>query len=284
MGGAQPTVLLVDGDRDEVELVAEYLERQGSGIDARVTTATDPMAALERFEGGERFDCVVSDSRLPGMDGIRFVETVREYQPGVPVVLFASGEASDVAGRVVEAGVTDFLEKGFGADQYTMLVRRVNHALADGDGAFDDEADVELDRVAVIGRDERFETVDEEYAALYGYTAEEVRGRHWADLHPESAAEHVRSHILPVVQAGGQWSGRSEGCRADGTRFTESKLVQALDDGRLLVAVSELPAGQETTEQGTAEPAEAGREPDAASGPDSGAGAGAEVDTEAEVD
>jgi PAS domain S-box-containing protein len=283
MGGAHPEVLLVDGDRDEVELVAEYLGRQGSGVDARVTTVTDPTVALEWFADGERFDCVVSDSRLPGMDGIQFLETVREHQPGVPVVLFASGEASDVAGRVVEAGVTDFLEKGFGADQYTMLVRRVSHALADGDGAFEDEADVELDRVAVVSRDGRFETVDEEYAALYGYTAEEVTGRHWADLHPESAVEHVRSHVLPVVQAGGQWSGRSEGRRADGTTFTESKLVQALDDGRLLVAVSELPAERVTAGgAGTAEPtertksAETGREPDPTGG--SGPGTGAEVD------
>ena len=82
--------------------------------------------------------------------------------------------------------------------------------------------------------------VDESYAEFYGYEPEELPGKHWSDLHPEAEVEHIRAHVLPVVEDGGQWSGHSEGLRADGSTVTESKMVTSLEDGRLLIAVSEL--------------------------------------------
>ena len=258
-------VLLVDGDEDELTLVTEYLERPASEVDCRVVGETKPGAALERVRSGERFDCVVTDSELPGTDGIAFIETVREHRPGLPALLFAADGTDEVAAHVVEAGVTDYLRKGYGAEQYTMLVRRVGHALADGAGAFEPSTDVELDRVCVVGSDGRFERVDDGYAGLYGYTAEEVIGRHWSALHPDPEVAHIRSHVLPVVREGGQWSGRSEGLRADGSTFTESKLVRALPGGRLLVAVSPVGEG-----------------PRAEAGADADAGAGASADHGAE--
>lgn len=238
--GDEVSVLLVDDDEDELTLVGEYLARGWNGTDFRITAETDPVAALERVRGGERFDCLVSDTDFPGMDGIGFVEAAREHQPSLPVLLFATDGPADVAAHVVDVGITDYLHKGFGADQYTMLVRRVSHAVDGNGGSFDPERDVELDCVCVVGRDERFESVDEEYASLYGYTASEVEGRHWTDLHPEEAVEHIRAHVLPLVARGGQWTGRSEGLRADGSTFTESKLVRALEGGRLLIGVTEV--------------------------------------------
>jgi len=254
MSVGESTVLFVDGDDDEAALVAEYLGRTESGVECRVTVETDPATALERLRAGESFDCVVSDSRLPGMDGFEFVRRVREHRPEVPVLLFASDDPAEIAACVLELGVTDFLAKGYGATQYTMLVRRVGHALAEGGGTFTPETSVELDHVAVVGADGRFEEVDAGYAALYGYGAAEVVGLDWTALHPREAVEHVQSHVLPVVRAGGQWSGRSEGLRADGSTFTESKLVQALDGGRLLVAVSAVEDDPEAgVEPGTGE-------------------------------
>lgn len=120
-----------------------------------------------------------------------------------------------------------------------MLVRRVEHAMAGG-GAFDSETEVELDGVGVVGLDESFDEVDDTYASLYDYDAAEIAGKHWTELHPDEEVEHIKTHVLPVVQGGSEWTGRSKGLRADGSTFTESKMVTALDDGRLLITVSEL--------------------------------------------
>jgi PAS domain S-box-containing protein len=144
-----------------------------------------------------------------------------------------------VAAEIIETGLTDYLRKSVGTDQYTMLIRRVGHAVDSG-GQFDARADTQLDGVGVVGSDDRFDRADEAYAASYGYDPDEVAGKHWTELHPDEEVEHIRTHVLPVVRDGGEWRGRSEGLRADGSTFTESKLVTALDDGRLLITVSEI--------------------------------------------
>ena len=236
-------ILHVDDDTAMGEMVALYMEREGSGLDCTVRTEQSPTDALAALrDSGTNYDCVVSDYNMPGMNGIEFLEAVRESHPELPLLLFSGEETGDVAAEIVHAGLTDYLQKGFGGDPITMLVRRVEHAMVDG-GEFDAQVETELNGVGVVGTDEQFDEVDDAYAGLYDYEATEVTGKHWTELHPEEEVEHIRTHVLPVVQRGGKWSGRSTGLRADGTTFTESKMVTALDDGRLLIAVSELEDG-----------------------------------------
>jgi PAS domain S-box-containing protein len=233
-------VLHVDDDPALGELVQLYLERDDVNPECTVRTETSPAAALDvlRAEDGT-FDCVISDYSMPDMNGIEFVEAVRETHPELPVLLFSGEETDEIAAEIIRAGLSDYLQKGVGADKYTMLIRRVEHAV-ESEGQFDPEVETELDGVGVVGHDERFERADDAYASFYRYDASDVVGKHWSELHPEEEVEHIRTHVLPVVREGGKWSGRSEGLRADGSTFTESKMVTALDDGRLLIAVSEI--------------------------------------------
>jgi PAS domain-containing protein len=73
----------------------------------------------------------------------------------------------------------------------------------ESDGQFDSEVATELDAVGVVGPDERFDRVDTGYADLYDYDPDEVMGKHWTELHPDEEVEHIRTHVLPVVQEGG---------------------------------------------------------------------------------
>jgi PAS domain S-box-containing protein len=233
-------ILHVDDDPAMGDLVATYLQREGCDIDCAVRTETAPADALARIRDPEtKFDCVISDYNMPGMNGIEFLEAVRETHPTLPLLLFSGEETDEVAAEIVRAGLTDYLKKGIGGDSYTMLVRRVEHAMAGG-GQFDPSSETTVDSVGVVGSDEQFDEVDEAYANLYEYDADEIAGKHWTELHPEEEVNHIKTHVLPVVREGGEWTGRSKGLRADGSTFTESKMVTALDDGRLLIAVSEL--------------------------------------------
>jgi len=243
--GNQLRVLHVDDDPRLCELVELYLERDRSGLDCRVTTETSAGAALETIQtDGATFDCLISDYRMPRMNGIELLERVRDTHPELPVLLFSGEETDEIAAKIIDAGLTDYLRKGNGAKQYAMLVRRVRHAVR-SDGQFDAGSETALDGVGVVGTDGYYQDADENYAECYGYDPEEIPGKHWADLHPEEEVEHIRTHVWPVVRDGGNWRGHSEGLRADGTTFTESKQVTALEDGRLLIAVSELDESRE---------------------------------------
>ena len=238
------SILHVDDDEALGDVVQAYLEHDDDDFDCTVTATTTPADALDRLRADTTdFDCIVSDYRMPETNGIEFLQAVRETHPELPFLLFSGEETGDVAAEMIRAGVTDYLHKS-SPDQYTTLVRRVEHAV-DAEGQFDSDAETELDAVGVVGPDERFDRVDTGYADLYDYDPDEVTGKHWTELHPDDEVEHIRTHVLPVVREGGKWTGRSRGLRADGSTFTESKMVTSLDDDYLLIAVSDVSTVEE---------------------------------------
>jgi PAS domain S-box-containing protein len=249
MNGSDPlSILHVDDDGDLGTLVKTHLEGSDCALDCTVTIESDPERALELVTAAApTFDCVITDYRMPSMNGVEFYDALQDERPNLPVVLFSAEEPTKIAAEIVDAGLTDYLEKGVGTDQYSLLCRRVEHAVEE-QGQFDSDPEVTPEGLGIIGRDERYESVDDAYAALYGYTAAEIAGKHWSELHPPEEVEHIRSNVLPVVENGGKWIGRSVGLRADQTTFLESKMVTTLDDGRLLIAASEASDSQPLVE------------------------------------
>ncbi|MBX0288362.1 response regulator [Halomicroarcula sp. F28] len=119
-------VLHVDDDPDFRELTAELLERENDRF--TVTTAPGPEAGRERLESAE-FDCVVSDFDMPGESGIAFLETVRADYPDLPFILFTGKGSEEVASDAISAGVTDYLQKAIGSEQYELLANRIATAV-----------------------------------------------------------------------------------------------------------------------------------------------------------
>lgn len=120
-------VLHVDDDPDFVEVAAEWLEREDDRFAIETeTSARDGLAALATAE----FDCVVSDYDMPGQDGLEFLDAVRDDCPSLPFILFTGKGSETVASEAISAGVTDYVEKQSGTDQYTILANRVQNAIA----------------------------------------------------------------------------------------------------------------------------------------------------------
>jgi PAS domain S-box-containing protein len=119
-------VLLVDDDPEFVETIAAVLEREDSRFDVR--TATDADSGLEILET-DRIDCVVSDYGMPGMDGIEFLDRVRESHGELPFVLLTGEGDEIVASDAISAGVTDYVPKGRREGQYSLLASRLADAV-----------------------------------------------------------------------------------------------------------------------------------------------------------
>jgi PAS domain S-box-containing protein len=124
--GERIRVLHVDDSPDFAELTATYLER----VDDRFEVATAPNAeaGLDRFRA-ESFDCVVSDHEMPGSSGIELLEAIREECDDCPFVLFTGRGSEEVASRAISAGVTDYLQKESGTEQFTVLANRISNAV-----------------------------------------------------------------------------------------------------------------------------------------------------------
>jgi len=118
-------VLVVDEDPDVLELTEAFLERESDRI--AVTTEQSARAALD-LVAEDSFDCVVSDFRMPEMDGLELFDRVSEANPGLPFLLFSAVTDDETAARAREVGVTAFVEKGAGTDHYTDLAERIETA------------------------------------------------------------------------------------------------------------------------------------------------------------
>jgi len=120
------SVLCVDDEPGLAELVGTHLER----ADERLTTVavTSAAAAFDALDT-MAVDCIVSDYELPETDGIELLEAVRADDPTLPFVLFTGRGSEELASRAISAGVTDYLRKEPGTEQYALLARQVVHAV-----------------------------------------------------------------------------------------------------------------------------------------------------------
>lgn len=130
-GGQSTRVLYVDDGSGLRQVVADYLER----LDDAVTVVTEPSATagLARV-AAESVDCIVSDHRMPGMDGIDFCRVIRDEYPTLPFILITGVATEAVVSTATEAGVSGYVEKGSGTDTYEQLQRQIHEAVTRGRG------------------------------------------------------------------------------------------------------------------------------------------------------
>lgn len=119
-------ILVVDDEPDMLENVARILRRSSH----QCITAASGQEALALVER-EHPDLILTDLRMPGMDGLVLLRTVKRLFPPTPVVVFTA-YASDAAAReAAEAGAVGFLVKPFtGAE----LLQTVQQALPPRNG------------------------------------------------------------------------------------------------------------------------------------------------------
>lgn len=118
-------ILHVDDDPAFLELTEAALQEEGA---FDVTGETDPTVALERFDPAA-FDAVVSDYEMPELDGLELLETIRAEHPNVPCLVFTGKGSEAVASDAISAGITDYLQKEAGVEQFALLANRVRNAV-----------------------------------------------------------------------------------------------------------------------------------------------------------
>ena len=238
-GQGEIRVLHVDDEPGFAELTADFLKREDDRFTVETATSADEgVAHLTHDE----FDCVVSDYDMPGRNGIEFLESVREKAPKLPFVLFTGKGSEEVASDAITAGVTDYLQKKRGTDQYTVLANRLRNAVqrhrAEQDRRRQRKAiETAGEGISILDEDGAYIYVNQAYADMYGYDPDELNGEHWELIYPDDEIDVARDVILPTVAEDGYWSGETIGLRADGTTFLEDHTVARTDTGELICSV-----------------------------------------------
>jgi PAS domain S-box-containing protein len=234
-------LLHVDDEADFAETAGAFLEREDGRI--TVETAEDADVALSRL-AETAVDCVVSDFDMPGRNGIEFLRVVRAEYPDLPFILFTGKGSEEVASEAISAGVTDYLQKEVGTDQYAILANRIGNVVEQRRAEQARKRHLEAietaqEGISILDADGRFIYVNDAYAALYRYDREAMLGEHWSMLYPDEDLAAVESEILPTVRETGYWRGETTGLRADGSTFVEDHTLATTEHGELVCSVQD---------------------------------------------
>jgi len=116
-------ILVVDDDTNILEVIQTRLEANGYFVQPHA----DPQEALDSLREKD-FDVIVSDVRMPQIDGIEFLRRVRNLRLGIPVILLTAYGTIPSAVEAVKEGAFDYLTKPFQGKQ---LLQIVGKALAE---------------------------------------------------------------------------------------------------------------------------------------------------------
>lgn len=109
-------ILLLDDEANVLNALQRTLRQCFPADDLRIETFTDPEQALLR-SGEIEFDLIVSDYRMPGMNGVEFLKTAKGIQPdAVRLALSASTEFETVMQAINEAEVFRYVAKPWQTD------------------------------------------------------------------------------------------------------------------------------------------------------------------------
>jgi len=100
-------ILLIEDNASVREFLLSALENTPH----EVTPACDGQEAIEKFESGEAFDVVISDLAMPRVDGVGFVEYLKNTSRTVPVIIISGSIFGDTRSRLEKLGVRTILEK-----------------------------------------------------------------------------------------------------------------------------------------------------------------------------
>jgi PAS domain S-box-containing protein len=121
MNVSDPRILLVDDDTALLEALPRALRLRMNGIE--IDTADTAADALERIHTVD-YDAIVSDIKMPGMDGLALLEKIRDARPKTPTLLITGHGEHDLAVQALRGGAYDFVQKPIDRDYFVASLER----------------------------------------------------------------------------------------------------------------------------------------------------------------
>ncbi|WP_435333329.1 response regulator [Haloarchaeobius sp. TZWWS8] len=235
------TVLHVDDDPAFVKLVGAFLERLDENI--AVEAATSPAEALAHL-AQQPADCIVSDYDMPEMNGLELLQAVQERGVDVPFILFTGKGSEEVASEAISAGVSDYIQKAGGSEQYALLANRIRnlvekHQAERRSNQFLAAIESVSQGVSLLNEDGEFMFVNEAYARCFGYDTDELLGRHWSLLYEDDVdIEHMQG-IVESIPEDGYWTGQTRQLRKDDSIVLLNHQLAFAHDRTMICTVGE---------------------------------------------
>jgi DNA-binding NtrC family response regulator len=118
-------ILIVDDEQNMCTVLSMVFRDQGYDV----ASAGDGAEAIRRIEQGEVVDLIISDLRMPGVDGIGILDFLQRTERDIPLILITAYGTIPDAVRAVKKGAVDFITKPFNSEVIAHTVGRVFHTV-----------------------------------------------------------------------------------------------------------------------------------------------------------
>ncbi len=116
----EPRLLVVDDEEAICEGCSRIFKRQGFGVEK----CSDACKGLDLATHSD-YSAILLDVKMPGMDGIHFLEALRKTKPAIPVVLMTGYPSIPTAASAIRLGVSDYVTKPFTPEEISQAVHRL---------------------------------------------------------------------------------------------------------------------------------------------------------------
>ncbi len=99
-------ILAIDDDEHYLEALQNFLKFKNYTI----VCAASPYKALDILKESS-FDCILSDVKMPGMDGLELLSEIKKLHPAIPVIMISGQSTISIAVDAIQHGAYDFIEK-----------------------------------------------------------------------------------------------------------------------------------------------------------------------------
>jgi len=113
-------ILIVDDEPDMLKLLSMILKEK---TPYEVITTNNPVEAVELAKKGD-FDLVITDLKMPGLDGLQLLEEVKKKDEDIPVIIITAYGTIDAATEAIEKGGFDFITKPFKKEQILFTIEK----------------------------------------------------------------------------------------------------------------------------------------------------------------
>lgn len=111
-------ILIVDDEASLRKSIVRHLKLEGFNT-LSASTANDALEILQT----KKIHFVLSDIRMPKLDGVELVEKIREINTSVPVVVLMTGYSQYTKENILKKGAQDMISKPFDVDYISQLIR-----------------------------------------------------------------------------------------------------------------------------------------------------------------
>jgi DNA-binding NtrC family response regulator len=113
-------ILIVDDEPDMLMLLRMIIKEKTS---YEPTTTNNPLEAVELAKQGG-FDIVITDLKMPGLDGLEFLKTIRSFDSDIPVIMITAYASVEAADEALASNAFDFISKPFKKEQILFTIDR----------------------------------------------------------------------------------------------------------------------------------------------------------------